>query len=73
MTLKPTLQRWADALGADISASATVQELEQAIESAIATPEPDLPSLRESLAIHWQLARTEVPQVARAIVQNLLN
>ena len=71
MTRKPTLERWANGLGANLPASATVPELEQAIESAIHKPAEPQYSLREGVANNWAVIRSEVPATVRAIAQNL--
>ena len=72
MTKKATLATWADALGAAVPADATVPQLEQAIETAIAKPadEPQY-SLRDGIAANLAVLRSELPGTVRAVVANL--
>ena len=73
MTKKARLVAWADALGADVPADATVSQLEQAIETAIAQPaeEHHQYSLRDGIAANLAVLRQELPGTARAVIANL--
>ena len=73
MTRKPTLERWANGLGANLPASATVQELEQAIEGAIASPTPTGTTLGQGLRNNWAVLRSEAIPTVKAIAANLRN
>jgi hypothetical protein len=73
MTRKAKLFSWADALGADVPADATAAQLEQAIETAIATPSADEPqySLRDGIAANLAVLRQELPSTLAAVGANL--
>ena len=73
MTRKPTLERWANGLGASIPASPTVEQLEQGIDEAIADLNRPHPTLGEALLNNWAVIRTEVPSTVKAIATNLLS
>lgn len=73
MTRKATLQSWAKRLNADVSADASVAQLEAAIEVAISQPSGDEPqySLRDGFINNARVVRRELPSTAKAIASNL--
>ena len=73
MTRKATLCAWAEALGVNPGAEATVSQLEQAIEAAIASPPAaeQQYSLRDGLRNNARVIRAELPGTVRAIAANL--
>ena len=70
MTRKSKLQEWAIQLNAVVPADATVAQLEQAIEAAIAQPGQQY-SLRDVLSNNARVLRQELPGTAKAIAINL--
>ena len=76
MTRKATLCAWAESLGAisaDDADKMTAAQLEQAIETAIAKPTPTGMTFRDGLAANWRVIRDELPNVGRAVAQNLFS
>ena len=74
MTRKARLQAWAAQLNAPVPADANVAQLEQAIETAIASPSTEaepLPSFTEALSNNWQVIRSQALPTVRAIAANL--
>ncbi len=75
MTRKSTLSAWASRLGANLPASATVSQLEQGIDDAIAslaTTDKTGVTLAQGLRNNWQIIHQELPSAAKAVVANLL-
>jgi len=73
MTRKPTLERWATRLGANLPADSTVKQLEEGIEEAIADLTEPPPTLGEALSNNWAVLRAEVPAAVKEIANNLLS
>lgn len=71
MTRKAKLLTWAESLGADVPADATVAQLEVAIEAAIATPAAPQYSFRDGLRNNARVIREELSGTARAVARNL--
>lgn len=73
MTKKALLQEWATAMGAQVSASATVSELEAEITHVVAKSNQDFPkyTLREGVENNWRVIREELPSTIAAVVTNL--
>ncbi len=71
MTRKPTLERWANGLSANLPASATVQELEQAIEQSIFAPTTTGITLGQGIRNNWAVLRSEVLPTVKAVAKKL--
>lgn len=72
MSRKSRLIGWCEQLGADIPETATVAELEAAIDAALATKsEPELLSFRDGLIANWRVIKSELPATVCSVFNNL--